>query len=317
LIFLNYFFINLMQNDSGGFLSTMELINEILQTILSGIAIGCIYGLVALGFVLIFKATEVINFAQGEMMTIGAFITYTLITLWGFPYWVALLITTVSLGLFGMLLERTILRPLIGEPVFAIVMLTIGLGYFVRAFVSMVPGWGADTYGFSTPFSDKTVVFGELILSWEHLAVILMTLVLIIILFAFFRFSRSGVAMRATSQNQLGAVYMGISVNRVFSLTWTISAALGGVGGILLAPMTFVHMNMGFIGLKAFPAAVLGGFGSIPGAIVGGLIIGVTESLSGVYLPIGWKDVAAWIILIAVLIIKPEGLFGIQQKKKV
>ena len=206
----------------------MELINEILQTILSGIAIGCIYGLVALGFVLIFKATEVINFAQGEMMTIGAFITYTLITLWGFPYWAALLITTVSLGLFGMLLERTILRPLIGEPVFAIVMLTIGLGYFVRAFVSMVPGWGADTYGFRTPFSDKTVAFGALILSWEHLAVILMTLALIIILFAFFRFSRIGVAMRATSQNQLGAVYMGISVNRVFSLTWTISAALGG-----------------------------------------------------------------------------------------
>ena len=124
-------------------------------------------------------------------------------------------------------------------------------------------------------------------------------------------------AMRATSQNQLAAVYMGISVNRVFSLTWTISAALGGFAGILLSPITFVHMNMGFIGLKAFPAAVLGGFGSIPGAIVGGLIIGITESLSGVYLPEGWKDIAAYIILILVLIIRPEGLFGIQEKKKV
>ncbi len=109
---------------------------------------------------------------------------------------------------------------------------------------------------------------------------------------------------------------MGISVNRVFSLTWTISAALGGVGGILLAPMTFVHMNMGFIGLKAFPAAVLGGFGSIPGAMVGGLIIGVTESLSGVYLPIGWKDVAAWIILIDIIIIKPKRNISIQENKK-
>jgi branched-chain amino acid transport system permease protein len=298
--------------------STMEFVNEILQTILSGIAIGCIYGLVALGFVLIYKATEVFNFAQGEMMVIGAFITYTLITLWGFPYWAALLITTVSLGLFGMLLERIILRPLIGESIFAIVMLTIGLSIFIRAFVSMVPGWGADTYGFTTPFSDKTVAFGELILSWEHLAIILMTFALILVLFVFFRFSRIGIAMRATSQNQLGAVYMGISVNRVFSLTWTISAALGGIGGILLAPITFVHMNMGMVmGLKAFPAAVLGGFGSIPGAMVGGLIIGIIESLSGVYLPIGWKDVAAWIILILVLILKPEGLFGIQQKKKV
>jgi len=293
------------------------LANEILQTILSGISIGCIYALVALGFVLIFKATEIINFAQGEMMVIGAFIALTLINVFHLNYWAALLVTTVSLGLFGMLLERAVLRSLIGEPAFAIVMLTIGLGYFVRSGVSMVPGWGTDTYGFKTPFTDKVVRFGELVLSWEQLAIIMMTFGLIALLMSFFRFTRIGVAMRAASQNQLAAVYMGISVNRVFSLTWTISAALGGFAGVLLSPITFVHMNMGFIGLKAFPAAVLGGFGSIPGAIVGGLIIGVTESLSGVYLSEGWKDIAAYIILILVLIIRPEGLFGIQQKKKV
>lgn len=295
----------------------MGILNEIIQTILSGVSIGCIYGLVALGFVLIYKATEVINFAQGEMMVLGAFIALTLINVFKFPYWAALLISTLSLGLFGMLLERVVLRSLIGEPVFAIVMLTIGLGYFVRSCVSMVPGWGTDTYGFKTPFTDRVVRYGDLLLSWEQLAIILMTGGLILILFAFFRFTRIGVAIRAASQNQLAAVYMGISVNRVFSLTWTISAALGGVAGVLLSPITFVHMNMGFIGLKAFPAAVLGGFGSIPGAIVGGLIIGITESLAGVYLPVGWKDVAAYIILILVLIIRPEGLFGIQQKKKV
>ena len=295
----------------------MELFIEVTQTILSGIAIGCIYGLVALGFVLIFKATEVINFAQGEMMVIGAFIALTLINVLHLPYWTALLFATVCLGLFGLILERVVLRSLIGEPVFAIVMLTIGLGYFVRSSVSMVPGWGTDTYGFKTPFTDKVVRYGQLVLSWEQLAIILMTSTLILILYAFFRFTRIGVAMRATSQNQLAAVYMGISVNRVFSLTWIISAALGGFAGVLLSPITFVHMNMGFIGLKAFPAAVLGGFGSIPGAIVGGLIIGVTESLAGVYLPVGWKDVAAYIILILVLILRPEGLFGIQEKKKV
>ncbi len=295
----------------------MESINEILQTILSGVSIGCIYGLVALGFVLIFKATEVINFAQGEMMVLGAFIALTLINYLGLSYWIALLLATVLLGVFGMILERTVLRSLIGEPVFAIVMLTIGLGYFVRSSVSIVPGWGTDTYGFKTPFTDKVVRYGELVLSWEQLAIILMTGALILILFAFFRFTRMGVAMRAASQNQLAAAYMGISVNRVFSLTWTISAALGGFAGVLLSPITFVHMNMGFIGLKAFPAAVLGGFGSIPGAIVGGLIIGITESLAGVYLPVGWKDIAAYIILILVLIVRPEGLFGIQQKKKV
>jgi branched-chain amino acid transport system permease protein len=126
-----------------------------------------------------------------------------------------------------------------------------------------------------------------------------------------------GIALQATAQNQLAAVYMGISIKKVFSLTWAISAAVAGFAGILLSPITFVHMNMGFIGLKAFPAAVLGGFGSIPGAIVGGLIIGVTESLAGVYLPIGWKDIAAFLVLILVLMIRPEGLFGIQQKKKV
>ncbi len=295
----------------------MELLNEILQTVLSGISIGCVYGLVALGFVLIFKATEVINFAQGELLMVGAFISYSLITMLHFPYWAALLVTVGVMGLFGALLERTVLRSLVGEPVYAIVIVTIGISFFLRSAVSMVPGWGTDTHGFQTPFTEKFVRSGELVVSWEYLAIVIMTTALILVLFAFFRYTRVGTAMRATSQNQLAAVYMGISVTRVFSLTWTIAAALGGIGGILLAPITFVHMNMGFIGLKAFPAAVLGGFGSLPGAIVGGLIIGVTESLAGFYLPEGWKDIAAWIILIGVLVIRPQGLFGIQEKKKV
>jgi branched-chain amino acid transport system permease protein len=295
----------------------MELLNEIIQTILSGVAIGCIYGIVALGFVLIFKATEVVNFAQGEMMLLGAFIAYSLITFLEFPYWAALLTTIIALGLLGMIMERVLIRPLIGQPTFVLFIFTLGLGFFIRNFVSMVPGWGTDTYGYPTPFTDKVVNYGKLVVSWEHLSVILMTLALIIILFAFFRFTRMGISIRAASQNQLAAVYMGISVNRVFSLTWIISGALGGIGGVLLSPITFVHTMMGMIALKAFPAAVLGGFGSIPGAMVGGIIIGVTESLAGLYLPIGWKDVAAWIILILVLILRPEGIFGIQEKKKV
>jgi len=295
----------------------LDLINEVLQTILSGVSIGCVYGLVALGFVLIFKATEVINFAQGELLMLGAFISYSLITFLHFPYWAALLATIILMGFFGLALERTVLRSLVGEPVYAIVIVTIGISFFLRSVVSMIPGWGTDTHGFQTPFTEKFVRTGPLVISWEYLSIILMTTALILILFSFFRFTRIGTAMRATSQNQLAAVYMGISVTKVFSLTWTIAAALGGIGGILLSPITFVHMNMGFIGLKAFPAAVLGGFGSLPGAIVGGLIIGISESLSGYYLPEGWKDVAAWIILIGVLIVRPQGLFGIQEKKKV
>lgn len=295
----------------------MGLINEISQSILSGISIGCIYGLVALGFVLIFKATEVINFAQGELLMLGAFISYSLITFANFPYWAALLAAIVIMGAFGMLMERAVLRSLVGEPVYAIVIVTIGISFFLKSAATVVPGWGTDTYGFKTPFTDKFVHWGPLVISWEHISIIIITTALILILFLFFRYTRVGTAMRATSQNQLAAVYMGISVTKVFSLTWTIAAVLGAIGGVLLAPITFVHMNMGYIGLKAFPAAVLGGFNSLPGAIVGGLIIGITESLAGYYLPEGWKNVAAWIILIGVLIIRPQGLFGIQEKKKV
>ncbi len=295
----------------------MALLGEILQTILSGVSVGCIYGLVALGFVMIFKATDVINFAQGEIMMLGAFVAFTCIHVLHLNYWVAIVGTTFLMALFGFAIERIVLRPLIGQPVFSLVMVTIGLMIFFRSVVSVIPGWGTDTYGFETPFSGRFVRQGPWVISWEQLSIIILTLILILIVFLFFRYTKVGVAMRAASQNQLAAVYMGISVNRVFSLTWIISAGLGGFAGVLLSPITFVHMNMGYIGLKAMPAAVLGGFYSIPGAIAGGLIIGVTESLAGVYLPIGWKDVAAWIILILVLIIRPNGLFGAERKKKV
>jgi len=290
---------------------------ENIQYIISGIAIGCIYGLVALGFVLIYKATEVINFAQGELMMIGAFIAYTLVTVFKFPYVVAFFITVLVMGAFGTLLDRVIIRPLVGQPHFSIVMITIGFGILARSIISVIPGWGTDTYTIKTPFAEKLLKQAGLVVSWDHMSIIMLSLVLVLLFYFFFKYTRIGVAMQATSQNQLAAVYMGISVKRIFSITWGISAAVAAFAGILLAPITFIHMNMGYIGLKAFPAAVLGGFGSIPGAIVGGLIIGITESLSGAYLPEGWKDVAAWILLIAVLMLRPEGLFGMQKKKKV
>jgi branched-chain amino acid transport system permease protein len=295
----------------------MPSLGNLLQYVASGIAIGAIYALVALGFVLIYKATEVVNFAQGELMMIGAFLALTFINILGLSYWVAFLLTLVGMGVLGVVLDRVLISPLIGEPTFSIVMVTIGFGTLARSIVSMVPGWGTDTYGFKTPFAEKNLRVADVVVSWEHLAIISITLVAVAIFYAFFKYTRVGIALQATAQNQLAAVYMGISIKRVFTIAWAISAVMAGVAGILLAPVTFVHMNMGFIGLKAFPAAVLGGFGSIPGAIVGGLIIGVTESLAGVYLPIGWKDIAAYLILILVLIVRPQGLFGIQERKKV
>lgn len=287
------------------------------QCIINGIAIGCIYGLIALGFVLIYKATEVVNFAQGEMMMIGAFIAYTLIGLLGLNYWLAFVFTLILMGLFGVLLDRIVLRPLVGEKTFTIVMVTIGFGILARSVVSTVPVWGTENFTFRSPFANKALRVADLVLSGEAMAVIILTVVLVLLFYVFFKHTEVGVSLRATAQNQLAAVYMGVDIKGVFSLTWGISASVAGAAGVFLASITMVHVNMGFIGLKAFPAAVLGGFGSIPGAIVGGAIIGVTESLAAVYLPIGWKDIVAYIILILVLMIRPEGLFGIQEKKKV
>jgi branched-chain amino acid transport system permease protein len=295
----------------------MSPIIELIQTLITGVSVGCIYGLVALGLVMLFKATEVLSFVQGEIMMIGAFIAYSCITFFNMSYIAAFIMSILLTVILGVLIERVMIRSLIGEPVYSIVMLTIGLAYLFRAMVSMFPYWGSDIYGISTPFSSKNLRFGELVIALDHVLVIVCTVSLISLLALFFRFSKIGVAMRATSMNQLAAVYMGISVNSIFSLTWGIAAGLGGIAGVLLSPITQINVNMGFFVIKAFPAAVLGGFSSIPGAIVGGIIIGISESISGFYLPAGWKDVTAWIILILILLVRPQGIFGIQEKKKV
>lgn len=293
------------------------MINGILQMILSGIAIGCVYGLIALGFVLIYKTSEVVNFAQGELMMIGAFVALTLIGVAWLPYWLAIVLTILIMALLGGAVERAVIKPVLGQPTFSIVMVTIGLGFFARGLVSFIPAWGTTTYNMPSPLSNKVLEFGGLAISANYLAVIVVTIFLCLALYAFFRFTRIGIAMQAISQSQLAAYYMGIPVKRVNTLIWCISAAVAAIAGILLAPITFVHANMGLIGLKAFPAAVIGGFGSIPGAIVGGLIIGLVEALSGRYMADGWSDVAAYVVLLIVLVVKPNGIFGEQLTKKV
>ena len=290
---------------------------QFLQLALSGLAIGCVYALVALGFVLIYKATETVNFAQGDLMMLGGFFAYTATAIMGWPYWAAIVFALIVMALFGMAAERIILRPVLGQAQFTVVMVTIGVGYVMRGLVSMIPGWGTDTYKIVTPFAEKVVNIGGAAISLEQLMIILMTAALCVVLFGFFRFTRIGIAMQAASQNQLAAYYMGIPVARINTLIWGLSAAVATFAGILLAPITFVHANMGFIGLKAFPAAVVGGFGSIPGAIAGGIIIGLVESFAGFYLPEGFKDIAAYIVVLFVLMVKPSGLFGEKLRKKV
>jgi len=290
---------------------------QFLQLVISGIAQGCIYGLIALGFVLIYKATETVNFAQGDLMMLGAFGGLTGMTLLGFPFWLSALCAIAVMALLGVLLERTIVRPILGQPAFSIVMLTFGIGYVARGLITMIPDIGTETHTLAVPYKDLIWNLSGLVLSAEHLVVIGVTALLCAALYAMFKYSKFGIAMQASSQNQLAAYYMGIPVKRLNGLVWGLAAAVAAVAGLLLAPITFVHANMGLIGLKAFPAAVVGGFGSLPGAIVGGLIIGIVEALAGFYLPEGFKDIAAYIVVLVMLMVRPNGLFGEKLRKKV
>lgn len=290
---------------------------QFLQLVISGIAQGCIYGLIALGFVLIYKATETVSFAQGDLMMLGAFAGLAGMTMLGFPFWLAVISAIGAMALLGLVTERLVIRPILGQPAFSIVMLTIGLGYVGRGLITIIPGIGTETHTLPVPYKDQAWTLGGLIVSMEQTAVIVVTAVLCAALYALFKYSKLGLAMQASSQNQLAAYYMGIPVKRLNGLVWALAAAVAAIAGLLLAPITFVHANMGFIGLKAFPAAVVGGFGSLPGAIVGGLVIGIVESLAGFYLPEGFKDIAAYIVVLIMLMVKPNGLFGEKLRKKV
>jgi branched-chain amino acid transport system permease protein len=294
-----------------------ETILLLLQIILGGIAQGCVYGLVALGFVLIYKATETVNFAQGELMMLGAFLALAGMTVLHLPFWAAALLALAGMAAAGLLIERVVIRPVLGQPAFSIVMLTFGLGYVARGGITMLPGIGTETHALAAPYKGAALRFNGTVLAAEQLVIIGCTAALCIALWAAFRFTRVGIAMQASSQNQLAAYYMGIPVQRLNGLAWAMAAAVAAVAGVLLAPLTFVHANMGFIGLKAFPAAIVGGFSSLPGAIVGGLIIGVVEALSGFFLPEGFKDVMAYVVVLVMLTIKPTGLFGERIRKKV
>ncbi len=290
---------------------------QFLQLVISGVAQGCIYGLIALGFVLIYKATETVSFAQGELMMLGAFAGLASMTMLEFPFWLAVIASILGMGLFGFLLERIVIRPILGQPAFSIVMLTVGIGYVARGIITMIPGIGTETRTMPVPYKDQIWNVNGLILNVEQMVVIAATAALCALLYTVFKYSKMGIAMQASSQNQLAAYYMGIPVKRINGLVWGLASAVAAVAGLLLAPITFVHANMGFIGLKAFPAAVVGGFGSLPGAIVGGLIIGMVESLAGFYAPDGVKDIAAYVVVLIMLMVKPNGLFGEKLRKKV
>ena len=290
-----------------------------LHATLSGISLGCVYALVALGFVLIYKSTQVINFAQGELMMVGAYMHFGLVTSCGLSPSLAFVITVMLSGLLGAVIERLVLHPLVDQPGFALVMVTIGLATVLRAVTGLI--FSHDTYNFPSPIPDRVLELGSVTVPLVDLWTIVVTVVLSLLLFLFFRYTRVGTGMRAVAQNRYAAHLMGISTQRIFTLTWALATAVGAVGGMLLADIAYLHTNMGFIGLRAFPAAVLGGLESIPGALLGGLIIGIVENLSGAYLdPIlggGTREIVSFAILLLVLLVRPTGLFGLPDEKRV
>ena len=290
---------------------------QFLQQLVSGVSIGCVYALIALGFVLIYKATETVNFAVGELMMVGAFLGFTFVSIYALPLWLAAIFAIALTALLAAVLERVFLRPMVGEPAFAILVVTIGLGLCIRAGAMIVPPWSGETVRITTPLSGQVVGVGGVIISADHLAIVAATALIVAGFFLMFKRTRIGLAMQAASQNQLAATYMGVRTRSISTLVWALSGGITAIAGLLLAPIAFIHVNMGVLGLKAIPAAIIGGFSSLPGAIVGGIALGVCESLAGFYLPAGFSDVAAYILVLVVLAIRPEGLFGGQIHKRV
>jgi branched-chain amino acid transport system permease protein len=284
----------------------------LIQVIVTGLATGGLYGLIALGFVLIYKATSVLNLAMGEFMTLGAFICFTVLTQVKVPFSMALLLTLAAAVILGIVVERLILRPLIGEPIISVIMVTIGLGVILRGLMYMV--WTPTFRNFPEVFPPEPLDLSFAVvpsgLWWGFVFAIIGTLAFLLI----FKFSRTGVAMRAVASDQQAALSMGISVRWVFALAWCFGAMAAVIGGIVIGNISGISVYMGDIGLKVLAVIILGGLDSIGGAVLAGFIIGVLENLTGLYIdPLvggGAKDVAPFFILVLILMIRPYGLFG-------
>lgn len=290
---------------------------ESLQLIVSGLANGCVYGLIALGFVLIYKAAEQVNFAQGDMMMLGAFVALGVCneSYLGLPFWVACFGAVLAMALVGWLLERVFLRRIFGQSQLAVIILTIAFGFLIRFIAGAI--WGHEPQVLESPIAGVNRTFGGVVLGLDEITVIAVTIVLTGLLFVFFRRTRLGVAMQASSQNQLAAYYMGISVKRIHGLAWALAGATAAVAGILFASKGSIDPNTGFLGIKAFAAAVIGGFGSLPGALAGGLVVGLIEQLAARYVAAGYSQIAPYAVMLIVLLVRPHGIFAQVRAKKV
>lgn len=283
-----------------------------IQMIVTGIVVGSIYGLVALGFVLIYRASDVLNLANGEFVMIGAYIAISLITVFKLPFIIAMILTLILSAILGVVVEKVVLGPLRNAPPISVIMATIGLSSLLAGAVHMI--WGHRTRSFPEVFPTDPVRFGDVQITPVYLWSFGIVMVLLVAFTIFFRYSKMGIAMRASADDQQAAMSMGISVKRVYAVTWIIAAVVAAVGGVLLGHINGVNANMSVIGLTVLPVVILGGLDSVMGAIIGGFIIGILQNLAGGYLdPLiggGLKDVVPFIIVLLILMIKPHGLFG-------
>lgn len=285
------------------------------QQIISGLATGSLYALAALGLVLIFKTSDVVNFAQGEMAMFGTFVAFTLLTSVGLPYWGAFLLALIFAGLFGAAIERVVLRPLAKAPLISVLIATLGLFQIINGVAGWI--WGYELQPFPAAVSGAPITVGGVIFTMQNLLNVGVALAVMLGFFLLFKFSILGVAMRAVAENRTAAKLMGVPTDRILALTWGLGGVLAATAGILIAPVTNLDINMmAMLQIKAFTAAVLGGFTSLPGAVIGGLTLGVLENLVG-----QWNSQLqtpfAFGLIVLVLVIRPAGLLGTIQKKKV
>jgi branched-chain amino acid transport system permease protein len=287
------------------------------QLIVSGLAAGALYGLLALGLVMIYKTSDVLSFAQGSIAMVNTFVAFSLIETYHVPFWPAFLLTVAFAWCLGVVLELVFLRPAKDPTLLGLIIITLGFDLIPDGLAGWT--WGYDTTSFPSPFSDfKAYSLGIVVVSEVNLWIFVVGVGLTGLLFAFFRFTRLGVAMRAVAQNQTASRIMGVRIKRIDAMTWGIASVLGAVAGVLIAPITFLDINMGLNpGLKAFTAAVLGGMTSLPGAVVGGLLLGVIENLVGAYISPELKVSVAFFVIVAVLCVRPAGLFGREYRRRV
>jgi branched-chain amino acid transport system permease protein len=298
-----------------------------LQLLFAGLALGSLYALVALGFVVIYKATGVINFAQGGLVILGAYLTYNAHHTWGLPFIAAMPLAMVICALVGAATEKLVLRRMVGQPPFAVIMVTIGLLFILEQVVTAI--WGFNQLNLGDPWGIKKITVGGVSLAEKDLWTIVLAAVALGLFYLFFQYSRMGVAMRATAFDQEAAVAQGISARRVFALSWAIAAAVATIAGVMLAAGGGgLHSDLDIVALLAFPAIILGGLDSTAGAIVGGVIIGITQNLTAGYqgsgphhyasfLGGGFSSVMPYAVMIVILLVRPYGLFGTPEVRRV